>query len=287
MPRSLRRYRKTKNGNNFPTEIMITVILKKPFGLRINKGDLRITLVESFGSSIGKVGVGDKIIAINRKKLQTIKDLNQQLSESGEQASVTLKRCNFSCCKHMLTTVETLTIEKGSSMKILRAIEVYMVLIRIETFPDMDVSQELGLSVKYDNKEQLQVAYVIPGSLASVHLRPGDIIKEINGEHITSKTMLIFWIRHGFDTKKQIQILIQTGVEADTHIEMPEDVQHIAQKQLAVLKNIRQLKPATSLTKQISTPATKHVTISMDEPKEIGICSDYDETMLKHVQKSK
>ncbi|OZC08538.1 hypothetical protein X798_04472, partial [Onchocerca flexuosa] len=248
------------------------------FGLRINKSDLRVTLVEPFGSSVGQVGVGDKIIAINRKKLKTIKDLNQRLSESGKYANVTLIRCSFSCCKHMLTTVETLTIEKGSSMKILRAVEVYMVQIRIESFPDMDLSQELGLSVKYDNKEQLQVASVIPGSLASVHLRPGDIIKKINGERVTSKTMLAFWIRHGFDTKRQ------TGVEADMHIEMPEDVQQIAQKQLAILKNMRS-EPAKSLIKQTSSPVTKHITISMQEPKEMEICSDYDETMLKHVQK--
>ncbi|VDK64134.1 unnamed protein product [Onchocerca ochengi] len=217
---------------------------------------MQVTLVEPFGSSIGQVG----------------------------QANVTLIRCSFSCCKHVLTTVETLTIEKGSSMKILRAVEVYTVQIRIESFPDMDLGQELGLSVKYDNKEQLQVASVIPGSLASVHLRPGDIIKKVNGERITSKTMLAFWIRHGFDTKRQIEILIQTGVEADTHIEMPEDVQQIAQKQLAILKNMRS-EPAKSLIKQTNSPVTKHITIPIQEPEEMEICSDYDETMLKHVQK--
>lgn len=43
----------------------------------------------------------------------------------------------------------------------------------------MDLGEELGLSVKYDNREQLQVASVMPGSLASVHLRPGDVIKLI------------------------------------------------------------------------------------------------------------
>uniref|UniRef100_A0A915PI65 PDZ domain-containing protein n=1 Tax=Setaria digitata TaxID=48799 RepID=A0A915PI65_9BILA len=287
MPKSLRRYEKSKKGSNFPSEIMVTVILKKPFGLRINKGDLRVTLVESAGASVGQVGVGDKITAINRRKLQSIKDLNQQLSKSGKDVSVTLKRCAFSCCKHVITTVETLTVEKGSSMKVLRAVEVYLVQIRIEPFPDMDLSQELGLSVKYDNKEQLQVASVMPGSLASVHLKPGDIIKEINDEHITSKTMLAFWMRHGFATNGQIRILVQTGVEADTHVEMPEDVQNIAQKQLMILKSMRLPKPVTSLTKQTNSATTKHATISKEEPKEIGICSDYDETMLKHVHKNK
>uniref|UniRef100_A0AAF5PLB3 PDZ domain-containing protein n=1 Tax=Wuchereria bancrofti TaxID=6293 RepID=A0AAF5PLB3_WUCBA len=290
MPRSSLRQKSckgNKRANNFPTKIAVTVILKKPFGLRINKGDLRVTLVESRGSSVGQVGVGDKIIAINHEKLLTVKDLNEQLSKPGKNARVTLERCGFSCCKHMITTVETLTVEKGSSLKVLRAVEVYMVQIRIESFPDMDLSQELGLSVKYDNKEQLQVAGVIPGSLASVHLRPGDIIKEVNGEYITSKTMLAFWIRHGFDTKRQIQILVQTGVEDDPHIEMPEDVQQIAQKQLTILRSKKLPKSMISLMKQTNSLTGKHITISMEEPKEMGICSDYDETTLRHVHKNK
>ncbi|VIO89203.1 Uncharacterized protein BM_BM5346 [Brugia malayi] len=247
MPRSSLRQKSckgNKNANNFPTKITVTVILKKPFGLRINKGDLR-------------------------------------------NARVTLERCGFSCCKHVITTVETLTVDKGSSLKVLRAVEVYMVQIRIESFPDMDLTQELGLSVKYNNKEQLQVASVIPGSLASVHLRPGDIIKEVNGEYITSKTMLAFWIRHGFDTKRQIQILVQAGVEDDTHIEMPEDVQQIAQKQLTILRSKKLPKSMISLMKQTNSSTGKHIRISMEEPKEMGICSDYDETTLRHVHKNK
>ncbi|VIO89204.1 Uncharacterized protein BM_BM5346 [Brugia malayi] len=205
MPRSSLRQKSckgNKNANNFPTKITVTVILKKPFGLRINKGDLRVQ-------------------------------------------------------------------------------------IRIESFPDMDLTQELGLSVKYNNKEQLQVASVIPGSLASVHLRPGDIIKEVNGEYITSKTMLAFWIRHGFDTKRQIQILVQAGVEDDTHIEMPEDVQQIAQKQLTILRSKKLPKSMISLMKQTNSSTGKHIRISMEEPKEMGICSDYDETTLRHVHKNK
>uniref|UniRef100_A0A1I8EL25 Uncharacterized protein n=1 Tax=Wuchereria bancrofti TaxID=6293 RepID=A0A1I8EL25_WUCBA len=78
---------------------------------------MQVTLVESRGSPVGQVG----------------------------NARVALKRCGFSCCKHMITTVETLTVEKGSSLKVLRAVEMQ---IRIESFPDMDLSQELGLSVK-------------------------------------------------------------------------------------------------------------------------------------------
>lgn len=31
--------------------------------------------------------------------------------------------------------------------------------------------------------------------------------REINGEYVTSKTMLAFWIRHGFDTKRQVSMI--------------------------------------------------------------------------------
>ncbi|VDN08325.1 unnamed protein product [Thelazia callipaeda] len=190
--------------NTFPSELMITAKLRKPFGLRINKCNLMVTLVEPHGASVGHVSVGDHIVAINHQELKTVKDLNEKLSGKEQEALVTLKRSSFSCCKHMLTTVETLTVEKDSSLKVVRAIEVYKVLIHLESFPDVELSQELGLSVKYDNKEQLQVASVIPGSLASIHLRPGDIIKRINGENVSSKTMFIFWIRHGLEKNKQI-----------------------------------------------------------------------------------
>ncbi|CAG9529471.1 unnamed protein product [Cercopithifilaria johnstoni] len=280
-------YETATKSDNFPTGITVTVILEKPFGLRINKDDLRVTSVGSRCSSVGQVGVGDKIIAINYEKLQTIKDLNKQLSKPGKEARVTLERCGFSCCKHMITTVETLTVEKGSSLKVLRAIEVYLVLIRIKSFPELDLGEEFGLSVKYDNREQLQVASVIPGSLASIHLRPGDVIKQVNGEYITSKTMLAFWIRHGFITKSEIRILIQTGVEADMHIEMPDDVQYIAQKQLTTFKSLKSPKSMMSLIKKTNSSIGKHITISMEEPKVIEICSDYDERTLKRVQKSK
>ncbi|VDN36608.1 unnamed protein product [Gongylonema pulchrum] len=137
----------------------------------------KVTRVEPRGASIGRVGVGDKIVAINGVKLNNIHELNEQLAKPAKEASVTLNRAGFSCCKHACTTVETLTIEKGSSMKVMRAVELYRVQIRLEPFPDMDLGQELGLSVKYDNKERLQVASVVPGTLASVHLRPGDIIR--------------------------------------------------------------------------------------------------------------
>lgn len=42
-----------------------------------------------------------------------------------------------------------------------------------------DESDLLGLSVSYDARERLQVASTRSWSLAAIHLRPGDTIKQI------------------------------------------------------------------------------------------------------------
>uniref|UniRef100_A0AAF5RY52 Uncharacterized protein n=1 Tax=Wuchereria bancrofti TaxID=6293 RepID=A0AAF5RY52_WUCBA len=110
---------------------------------------MQVTLVESRGSPVGQVG----------------------------NARVALKRCGFSCCKHMITTVETLTVEKGSSLKVLRAVEVYM---RSER--RIDYKQKVSFLDKASYQE------------TDTDIGPN-------------------------------------RVEDDAHIEMPEDMQQIAQKQ--------------------------------------------------------
>lgn len=52
--------------------------------LQLRHVEMQVTLVEPRGSSVGQVSVGDKIIAINHEKLQTVKDLNKQLSKPGK-----------------------------------------------------------------------------------------------------------------------------------------------------------------------------------------------------------
>lgn len=41
----------------------------------------------------------------------------------------------------------------------------------------VEATEVLGLSVKYDAKERIQVVATADNSLSSVHLRPGDIIR--------------------------------------------------------------------------------------------------------------
>ncbi|VDN04376.1 unnamed protein product [Thelazia callipaeda] len=80
--------------------------------------------------------------------------------------------------------------------------------------------------------------------------------------------------------------MLETGIESDTQIEMPEDVQMITQRQLAFMKNIKLKRIHMNLVKMIH-PTVEHVTLSPEPPKEIAIASDYDETMLKHLRKIK
>lgn len=53
-------------------------------------------MVGSRSSAVGQVGVGDKIIAINYQKLQTIKDLNEQLAKPENV-------CDFLSIRYIIT----------------------------------------------------------------------------------------------------------------------------------------------------------------------------------------
>ncbi|VDM26042.1 unnamed protein product [Toxocara canis] len=126
---------------------------------------------------MGLVGVGDEIVAINNQQTKDIETLNKILKRPSKEARVTLRRNNYSRSKHKCTTVETLLVEKGRGLKVMRAVELYTVDLVMGVSPDVDLNDILGLAVKYDAKERVRVTKVNPGSLASIHLRPGDIIR--------------------------------------------------------------------------------------------------------------
>ena len=53
------------------------------------------------------------------------------------------------------------------------------------------------MSVRYDTRERVQIASCEKGGLAAIHLRPGDIIRDVNDHQISSKEMLQFYILEG------------------------------------------------------------------------------------------
>ncbi|VDP11391.1 unnamed protein product [Onchocerca flexuosa] len=104
-----------------------TVLLKKPLGLRISKNKLQVTYIEESGASVGRVCVGDIIIAIDGQKINTINELNRVLRKSSSMAAVVFKRICYSKCKHRRTFVEKISVERSREMKCTgRAIDLYL-----------------------------------------------------------------------------------------------------------------------------------------------------------------
>ncbi|MCP9261842.1 hypothetical protein DINM_005161 [Dirofilaria immitis] len=217
-----------------------TVLLKKPLGLRICKNTLQVTYIEESGASVGRVFVGDIIIAIDGQKISSINELNIILRKSSPMAAVVFKRKCFSKCKHKRTFVEKISVERGREMKCTgRAIDLYLVQMALHINDTIDMNEMIGLSVKYDAKERIQVNATALDSLSSVHLRPGDIIRhvlvEVNEYPIASKTMLNHFIQAAVIETGQVNFTIESsagGIDSyHDQVELANDVQEIAQKQ--------------------------------------------------------
>ncbi|VDK61221.1 unnamed protein product [Onchocerca ochengi] len=236
--------------NSSPLEpFQETVLLKKPLGLRISKNKLQVTYIEESGASVGRVCVGDIIIAVDGQKINTIHELNSVLRKSSS---------------------------------------VQMVL----PMNDMiDVSEMLGLSVKYDAKERIQVNSTTVDSLSSLHLRPGDIIRhilysEVNEYPIASKTMLDHFIQAAVIESGQINFTIESltgGIDSyGDQVELANDVLEIAQKQIMQFRNLtsKTLNLPSILRKQQTSKTCRKIVIS-ENFVELPIGADFDPSKLK------
>ncbi|KAL3994657.1 hypothetical protein ACH3XW_22605 [Acanthocheilonema viteae] len=222
-----------------------TVLLKKPLGLRICKNTLRVTYIEESGASVGRVSVGDVIIAVDGQKISTIKELN----------SILKKPSPVEMALHINDIV--------------------------------DVTDMLGLSVKYDAKERIQVSATAVNSLSSLHLRPGDIIREVNEYPIASKTMLDYFIQEAVIEKGQVNFTIESSAgDIDSYrdqVELGSDVLEIAQKQIVQFRMAlasKALNRPSVLRKQQASKDSRKIVISRDFV-ELPIGADFDPSKLK------
>ncbi|KAM3719253.1 Chitooligosaccharidolytic beta-N-acetylglucosaminidase [Dirofilaria immitis] len=265
-----------------------TVLLKKPLGLRICKNTLQVTYIEESGASVGRVFVGDIIIAIDGQKISSINELNIILRKSSPMAAVVFKRKCFSKCKHKRTFVEKISVERGREMKCTgRAIDLYLVQMALHINDTIDMNEMIGLSVKYDAKERIQVNATALDSLSSVHLRPGDIIREVNEYPIASKTMLNHFIQAAVIETGQVNFTIESsagGIDSyHDQVELANDVQEIAQKQIIQFQTIaasKALNLPSILQKRQTNKNCKKIIISQNFV-ELPIGADYDPTKLK------
>ncbi|KAL3994656.1 hypothetical protein ACH3XW_22605 [Acanthocheilonema viteae] len=265
-----------------------TVLLKKPLGLRICKNTLRVTYIEESGASVGRVSVGDVIIAVDGQKISTIKELNSILKKPSPVIAVGFKRTYYSKCKHKRTFAEKISVERGREMKCTgRAIDLYLVEMALHINDIVDVTDMLGLSVKYDAKERIQVSATAVNSLSSLHLRPGDIIREVNEYPIASKTMLDYFIQEAVIEKGQVNFTIESSAgDIDSYrdqVELGSDVLEIAQKQIVQFRMAlasKALNRPSVLRKQQASKDSRKIVISRDFV-ELPIGADFDPSKLK------
>ncbi|VDP11390.1 unnamed protein product [Onchocerca flexuosa] len=139
----------------------------------------------------------------------------------------------------------------------------------------VDMSEMLGLSVKYDAKERIQVNSTVVDSLS-----------EVNEYPIASKTMLDHFIQAAVIETGQINFTIESSVGGiDSYgdqVELASDVMEIAQKQIIRFRNL----PSTAsilpsiLRKQQASKACRKIVIS-ENFVELPIGADFDPSKLK------
>ncbi|VDK43954.1 unnamed protein product [Anisakis simplex] len=304
--------------------MMDTVTLSKPFRVRIKKSSLkrnsicyyytnfdkhRLNLqlifqaiyIEPRCQSAYKVAVGDKIIAIDGIRINKWDELVAAMRKPTTKANVTFQRRAFSVCDSRGNTVETLMIKNDP--KVMRAIQLYSVrFVLNKCEEDLDEEDDLlGLQVTYDAKERLQIVRTNPDSLSAIHLRSGDIIREVDGHAVASKTMLNYWIMEGIEQHATVCLSIESAVDTDEEEgeDLPEDVVEIAKKQLEVHRSLtaekisvpmkpilRKNSKANVASGKSSSSKTRQHSISISNTAvEIAIASDFDSKTLKRVKK--
>ncbi|KAK5981091.1 PDZ domain-containing protein [Trichostrongylus colubriformis] len=146
---------------------------------------------------------------------------------------------------------------------------------------------QLGLHVKYDARERLQVHNVDYSSIAAVHLRPGDIIREVDDKPVASKTMLKYYVTESMTKNRRICFLIEcpAGEAYRECCDMAPDVTEIA------LKQIERFKKAVNQTPAVSAYSAAHskksVSIAPQEKTEVEIAADFDPTKLRPCKNAK
>ncbi|VDN83415.1 unnamed protein product [Brugia pahangi] len=249
-----------------------------------------IVFVDPCGAAANLAFVGDIILSVDDTEIHDSITLIEIMHKSTARASVKLRRNAYSHCRRVQSTVETLIVKRET--KLLRAVNVYTVCVHARDLIPPDESDLLGLSVSYDARERLQVASAKCWSLAAIHLRPGDTIKEVNRHPTASKSMLQYWILASMEKNGFVELLIHSNVDQnsvyDYELEMPEDVVTIAAREIKMLRSIssKQFQETkTILRKGLELPKHKISVSVCDKIIEFPIGSDYDPKKLRKERK--
>ncbi|GMR59112.1 hypothetical protein PMAYCL1PPCAC_29307, partial [Pristionchus mayeri] len=218
----------------------VSIKVKKGARLAINvrNSDHCVSRIHPDSPLFQQINVGDRIIAVNGQKLD-LKKLYESIKEDKDKTFlITMEHLSFSWSFLRKTTLESISTEKENEKVIGRAINVYKIVMHDFTPPE--IRAPLGLQIRYDARERIEIYNVVPKTICSTHLRSGDIIREVNGRSVCSKSMCMALIQQSLASAKVVTLTVETAVNGHDSYreqeEMPEDVLQIAKKQIDFLK---------------------------------------------------
>ncbi|KAL6743251.1 hypothetical protein Aduo_016363 [Ancylostoma duodenale] len=247
---------------------------------------MKITHIDVNSALTGKAFVGDTIIALDNMPIKNSDEIHMKLKEPTEKVSVKIRHGMWSWCQHRCTTLERIQMDKDTEKVTGRPIDLYYVAIQLSNAPEM-TNVQLGLHVKYDARERLQVHNVDYSSIAGVHLRPGDVIREVNDKPVASKTMLKYYITEGAVKEGRIHFLVEcpSGEAYRDSCDMAPDVTEIALQQVEKFKKSLNVTPGKSI--YAAGRAKKSVHIATAERTEVEIAADFDPSKLRPCKNAK
>ncbi|CAD5233959.1 unnamed protein product [Bursaphelenchus xylophilus] len=271
-----------------PTEYLESFSVPKPLAARINKTSFRVTYVETNSPLLNRAFVGDQLVAIDGQPIKTADFLSKKLAEKKKTVIVQFKHAFFSYCTFLGASVERLQLDKEVFKTTGRAVNLFTIHFFIPNIPkdsdDDRKSEILKFAVRYDARERVQVAHCDPSGIGAVHLRAGDIIKDVNEHPISSKAMLKFWINDAVTKGESVQLNIERLVSGDDAIrdlvDTSQDVMDIAQKQINAIKN-KTVKAAPKVLSKRGAPRKNSTLTLAEQHTEYDIHADHDPTKLK------
>ncbi|CAD6191368.1 unnamed protein product [Caenorhabditis auriculariae] len=266
-----------------PREFIEHFLLTKPIGVRVLKQDCRITNIQANSGLTGKAFVGDTIVAVDGVRISKGEDLYKKLKEPSEKVMLEIRHCSWSWCYHIKTTVERIQMDRDTEKISGKPVDLYYVVIKIASPPEVP-PPPIGLYVKYDNRDRLQIASVEPRSMSAIHLRAGDIIRECNGRQLSSKAMLEQLIIESIRDKGSFSFSVEAptgGESVRDSVEMAPDVVEIANKQIEEFKKAAGLIKLKSCLETQKEQQKRKFSISSKERTEFSIVSDCDPSKLR------
>ncbi|GMT18964.1 hypothetical protein PFISCL1PPCAC_10261, partial [Pristionchus fissidentatus] len=225
--------------NRYTETIRLKVKKGTRLAINVRQSDNCVTRIQEASPLLHRINIGDRIIAVNGKPID-LKRLQEFLEENWDKEFlVKLERLTFSWSWLRKTTLECIATDKENEVKVIgRAINVYKVVLH--DFTPSEIRSPLGLQIRYDARERIEIYHVAPKSICATHLRSGDIIREVNGRTVCSKSMCQAWMQQSLCATKKVALTIETPVNGHDSYreqeEMPEEVLQIAKKQIDFLK---------------------------------------------------